>query len=152
MSERHLFAQPERELNTIERDARPAASCRSVLMVGTDLGGMGGVRAVVRGYIDGGLFSPTNADLASGYASVVIVAPTLGQRDEVGEIFARTIHREEADLRNKGARVLAIAPDPASLAAFGSDLGDSRRRMAAAEAGRLQGRSLTERLRPLWKA
>jgi len=56
MSERHLFAQPERELNTIERDARPAASCRSVLMVGTDLGGMGGVRAVVRGYIDGGLF------------------------------------------------------------------------------------------------
>lgn len=56
MSERQLFAQPERELNTIERDARPAASCRSVLMVGTDLGGMGGVRAVVRGYIDGGLF------------------------------------------------------------------------------------------------
>jgi glycosyltransferase involved in cell wall biosynthesis len=56
MSERQLFAQPERELNTIERAARPAASCRSVLMVGTDLGGMGGVRAVVRGYIDGGLF------------------------------------------------------------------------------------------------
>ena len=56
MSERHLFAQPERELNTIERDARPVASCRTVLMVGTDLGGMGGVRAVVRGYVDGGLF------------------------------------------------------------------------------------------------
>ncbi len=30
--------------------------CRSVLMVGTDLEGMGGVRAVVRGYVDGGLF------------------------------------------------------------------------------------------------
>ena len=30
--------------------------CRSVLMVGTDLDGMGGVRAVVSGYIDGGLF------------------------------------------------------------------------------------------------
>ena len=34
----------------------PAADCRSVLMVGTDLEGMGGVRAVVRGYLDGGLF------------------------------------------------------------------------------------------------
>src|SRR6185312_13321002 len=33
--------------------ARP---CRSVLMVGTDLAGMGGVRAVVAGYIAGGLF------------------------------------------------------------------------------------------------
>jgi glycosyltransferase involved in cell wall biosynthesis len=30
--------------------------CRTVLMVGTDLDGMGGVRAVVRGYVDGGLF------------------------------------------------------------------------------------------------
>jgi glycosyltransferase involved in cell wall biosynthesis len=30
--------------------------CRSVLMVGTDLDGMGGVRAVVRGYVEGGLF------------------------------------------------------------------------------------------------
>jgi glycosyltransferase involved in cell wall biosynthesis len=34
----------------------PSARCRSVLMVGTDLDGMGGVRAVVRGYLDGGLF------------------------------------------------------------------------------------------------
>lgn len=33
-----------------------AARCRTVLMVGTDLAGMGGVRAVVLGYIDGGLF------------------------------------------------------------------------------------------------
>ncbi|MGH8298549.1 MAG: glycosyltransferase family 4 protein [Steroidobacteraceae bacterium] len=31
-------------------------SCRSVLMVGTDLRGMGGIRAVVQGYIDAGLF------------------------------------------------------------------------------------------------
>ena len=34
----------------------PALRCRSVLMVGTDLEGMGGVRAVVKGYVDGGLF------------------------------------------------------------------------------------------------
>ncbi len=32
------------------------APCRSVLMVGTDLSGMGGVRAVVQGYLEGGLF------------------------------------------------------------------------------------------------
>lgn len=39
------------------RDAyRSAAGCRTVLMVGTDLEGKGGVRAVIRGYLDGGLF------------------------------------------------------------------------------------------------
>jgi glycosyltransferase involved in cell wall biosynthesis len=57
MSERHLFAPAERQLNEIERDAyRAVAPCRSMLMVGTDLGGRGGVRAVVSGYVDGGLF------------------------------------------------------------------------------------------------
>ena len=33
-----------------------APACRSILMVGTDLGGMGGIRTVVQGYIDAGLF------------------------------------------------------------------------------------------------
>ena len=39
-----------------ERDPHPVVECRTLLMVGTDLDGMGGVRAVVRGYVDGGLF------------------------------------------------------------------------------------------------
>lgn len=43
-----------------EREPRPAVVCRSVLMVGTDLDGMGGVGAVVRGYVDGGLFERYN--------------------------------------------------------------------------------------------
>jgi glycosyltransferase involved in cell wall biosynthesis len=34
----------------------PVPACHSVLMVGTDLSGRGGVRAVVQGYIEGGLF------------------------------------------------------------------------------------------------
>src|SRR5215469_18457182 len=52
MSQPQLLAQAERELNATRR----TAPCRTVLMVGTDLEGMGGVRAVVRGYLDGGLF------------------------------------------------------------------------------------------------
>jgi glycosyltransferase involved in cell wall biosynthesis len=55
MSERRLFASTERELNEIDAD-HPTSSCRSVLMVGTDLDGMGGVRSVVSGYVEGGLF------------------------------------------------------------------------------------------------
>lgn len=37
-------------------DRVPIASCRSVLMVGTDRAGTGGIRAVVCGYIEAGLF------------------------------------------------------------------------------------------------
>jgi glycosyltransferase involved in cell wall biosynthesis len=36
--------------------SRDLPACRSVLMVGTDLNGMGGVRAVVQGYLESGLF------------------------------------------------------------------------------------------------
>lgn len=46
----------ESSVSTLHVTNEPAADCRSVLMVGTDLEGMGGVRAVVRGYVDGGLF------------------------------------------------------------------------------------------------
>ncbi|MFI4886585.1 MAG: glycosyltransferase family 4 protein [Steroidobacterales bacterium] len=40
-------------------------SCRTVLMVGTDLRGMGGVRAVVKGYMDGGLFERVDCTYAA---------------------------------------------------------------------------------------
>jgi glycosyltransferase involved in cell wall biosynthesis len=49
--------------------SRTSTDCRTVLMVGTDLSTMGGVRAVVQGYMDGGLFErfdgqyiPTHCD------------------------------------------------------------------------------------------
>jgi glycosyltransferase involved in cell wall biosynthesis len=39
-----------------ETDTARFPTCRSVLMVGTDLNEMGGIRAVVQGYVEGGLF------------------------------------------------------------------------------------------------
>ncbi len=38
------------------RAGASVAGCRSVLMVGTNLAGKGGIRAVVQGYLEGGLF------------------------------------------------------------------------------------------------
>src|SRR5690349_6227534 len=68
MSERHLPARARSASESMIESAvspdchadRPSVVCRSVLMVGTDLDGMGGVRAVVRGYLDGGLFERYN--------------------------------------------------------------------------------------------
>jgi len=42
--------------STYDATREPSLRCRSVLMVGTHLDGMGGVRAVVKGYVDSGLF------------------------------------------------------------------------------------------------
>lgn len=39
-----------------DRDTAATRSCRTVLMVGTDLAGMGGIRTVVEGYVQAGLF------------------------------------------------------------------------------------------------
>lgn len=51
--------QAEARVESCERLPSATATCRkcrSVLMVGTHLDGMGGIRAVVQGYVDGGLF------------------------------------------------------------------------------------------------
>jgi glycosyltransferase involved in cell wall biosynthesis len=54
----YLIARLKRSHLPASREHAPAApaTCRSVLMVGTDLDGMGGIRAVVQGYIQAGLF------------------------------------------------------------------------------------------------
>lgn len=51
-----LASLPPAEASCPQRQERPRArACASVLMVGTDPAGRGGIRAVVRGYMDGGL-------------------------------------------------------------------------------------------------
>lgn len=47
-----------------------APSCRSVLMVGTDLRSMGGIRTVVQGYIDAGLFERIDCTYVSTHRFV----------------------------------------------------------------------------------
>jgi NTE family protein len=88
-------------------------------------------------YMDGGMRSPTNADLAVGYSRVVIVAP-LANSPEVSAL----LRREEALLRQQGASVRTVEADAESLAAFGPNVLDPARRRAAAEAGLKQAAAL----------
>ena len=102
-------------------------------------------------YMDGGIRSVTNADLAKGYATIVVVAPTLGQTDEIGLRYSTLLDNEVKTLRDNGSKVAVIAPDAASLKAFGPTLTDSSRRIAAAEAGLMQGRAAADKIRPAWQ-
>ncbi len=99
-----------------------------------------------RRYMDGGMRSPTNADLANGYDHVLILNP-LG---EAANYFGIGPTAEAAALERAGSRVLVIGPDAASIAAIGANPLDPATRKPSALAGRAQGRELAASIAALW--
>ena len=99
-------------------------------------------------YIDGGVRSPENADLASGYANVMVLSPlggrngTLpeGQFDGLRRFPGADLGSQVEVLRKEGSRVEVITPDADSRAAFGTNLMDLATRIPAARAGFAQGK------------
>jgi NTE family protein len=94
-----------------------------------------------RRYMDGGLRSPSNADVAVGCARVIVVAP-MGSGTPMGA----SLVKEKAILARRGATVAVVEADAAALAAFGPDVLDPSRRAAAAEAGVQQAPKVAEAL------
>jgi NTE family protein len=106
-----------------------------------------------RRYIDGGMRSATNADMATGHEMVVVVALRLGGGGGgggVGERIAAGLDQEIETLKDGGATVVTITPDDASVAAFGVNLMDFRRRAHAARAGLAQGLVYAADLKAYW--
>jgi NTE family protein len=105
----------------------------------------------VHRYMDGGLRSPTNADLAKGYGVVVVVALGGGPRtSELGKRFGAIMDKELEVLRKSGSEVELITPDDASRASFGPNLMDSSYRAAGAKAGLAQGKAAADKIRAAW--
>jgi NTE family protein len=90
-----------------------------------------------RRFIDGGMRSAANADLAAACDRIVMITPiTLGAG-------AMASVKTQADaLRAGGAEVTVISPDEQSEEAIGSNPLDPAQRAASASAGRVQGASL----------
>lgn len=105
-----------------------------------------------RRYIDGGVRSGTNADLAQGCARVIIIAPLGSQTEGSGPGAKRQIEGEIAGLRAAGSAVDVLLPDTDALAAFGPNLMDAGRRASAAETGVRQGRAAAQQLAAVWNA
>jgi NTE family protein len=104
-----------------------------------------------RRYIDGGMRSAVNADMATGYDLVVVVAIRVATgAGEAAQRMRQSLDAEIQILRDGGARVELVVPDDASVAAFGPNLMDMRRRRSAAQAGVTQGRTSAEALRSAW--
>jgi NTE family protein len=99
-------------------------------------------------YINGGVRSAENADLASGYASVVVLSPFGGRSGPLPEGQFEGLRRfpgadlasQVDSLREQGSRVEVITPDTDSLAAMGTNQMDLATRIPAARAGFAQGK------------
>jgi NTE family protein len=91
-----------------------------------------------RRYVDGGIRSSDNADLASGHARIVVLSPLGPDSPFPTPLPLRTV---VARLRSEGSAVTVIVPDEASVAAIGTNPLNPATRIPAAEAGRDQGRT-----------
>jgi NTE family protein len=118
-----------------------AASCASGLPYR-----IGGSR-----YIDGGYRSNAeNADLAAGYARVLVLSPFGGRTLQPLE-WGMHLAAQVDELRARGSRVETIFPDSNSEHMFGANAMDLSLRPPAARAGYDQGRALAEQLTEFWR-
>lgn len=100
-----------------------------------------------RRYVDGGIASGTNAQLAAGHDRVLIVAPS-----PVGGGPVPSARTEAEALRRGGAKVLVLSPDKAARQASGRNPIDPAMRASAARGGRGQAASVASAVRAFWGA
>jgi NTE family protein len=101
-------------------------------------------------YQDGGVRSGTSADLASGYETVLIVAPLGDGAEGIGPALGAQARREAEGLAKEGARVELVFPDAKASEATGVNRMDSSKRGVVAAAGVSQGRDLAALLKSAW--
>ena len=90
-----------------------------------------------RRYMDGGVRSADNADLAAGADRVIVISP-LGLESPLPTPMP--LRGVLASLKEGGTTVTLLTPDAGSVAAIGTNALDPGTRVPAATAGRAQGR------------
>ncbi|MEU8382080.1 patatin-like phospholipase family protein [Streptosporangium sp. NPDC048865] len=96
-----------------------------------------------RRYMDGGVRSATNADLAAGSSAVILLEP-------LAHVSPRA--RFESEVARLGdARVAHVVPDEASIAVFGANVLDPALWRPAFEAGLTQAPAVRESVSRAWK-
>lgn len=96
-------------------------------------------------YVDGGIASGTNAQLAAGHDRVLIVAPSA-----IGGGPVPSARTEAEALRRGGSKVLVVAPDKDARKASGRNMVDPAMRGPAARAGRAQAPTVAAEVREFW--
>ena len=100
-----------------------------------------------RRYMDGGMRSGTNADLARDHGKVVTIAV---MPPSFAPMMLPSLEREMEVIREAGSEALLLVPDAACGEAFGTNLMDSGNREAIARAGFVQGQAEAARVKAFW--
>jgi NTE family protein len=95
-----------------------------------------------RRYIDGGMRSAANADLAAGYERLVVLAPIPRGIGPIASV--------DAQVTGLVSRVAVVSPDQASRTAIGRNVLDPAARAPSARAGRAQAASVVQRIAEVW--
>jgi NTE family protein len=103
-----------------------------------------------RNYVDGGVRSGTNADLAAGHDTVVVLAPIGSRADGMDPMAAGVAHGECDALRANGAAVTLLFPDDQSNDVIGLNRMDPSISEAVIAEGRRQGLALAAELTGRW--
>jgi NTE family protein len=97
-----------------------------------------------RRFIDGGVRSSANADLAAGYDRVLVLAPISAGGGPVPKLADQV-----AQLRRSG-QVTVVVPDQPARRAIGRNVLDPARRAPSAKAGRAQGEAIAAAVAEVW--
>jgi NTE family protein len=100
------------------------------------------IRIGGRWYIDGALRSGTNTDLAAGARLLVVIEP-------LAHLLPGQALQQEPET-TRAAAVVTVAPDAASLRAFGTDLYDSASWNPAYRAGLAQAATVVDEIGVHW--
>jgi NTE family protein len=95
-----------------------------------------------RRYIDGGMRSAANADLAQGCERLVALAPIPRGIGPVASV--------DAQVSGMVSRVAVVSPDKAGRTAIGRNVLDPAARAGSARAGRAQAPAVAERIAEVW--
>jgi NTE family protein len=93
-------------------------------------------------YVDGGMRSAANADVAQGYDRLVVLAPIPRGIGPIASV--------DAQVTGLIARVAVVSPDRHSKAAIGKNVLDPAARAASAEAGRAQAVTVAQQVAGVW--
>jgi NTE family protein len=93
-------------------------------------------------YVDGGMRSAANADVAQGYDRLVVLAPIPRGIGPIASV--------DAQVTGLIARVAVVSPDRHSKAAIGKNVLDPAARAASAEAGRAQAMTVAQQVAGVW--
>jgi NTE family protein len=95
-----------------------------------------------RRYVDGGMRSAANADLAQGYDRLVVLAPIPRGIGPIASV--------DAQVTAMVSRVAVVSPDKDSKTAIGRNVLDPAARAPSAQAGRAQAASVARRIAEVW--